>query len=258
MDPRRGGRGGCRRGRLRPRSATALGAAELSDPRAHAISAGGAAAGDPAVLHRAELRRAPLRPRRSIVDLRTGQRHCRRVGVRDRARHRSGRLRVSGAFGATGRAARRAVPGAGRRARLQAAVRHGVDERLRDEFRGAVRQRVARAEQRRPQGWVRPRYRRGRPDPLPSWRRRRDLGTRLGLLRCPYQGRRLRSRYVRGQGSSSPGEVHLDQVESGRQARHRWRAARGQGHRGDRRLPRSSGRREVRQPGRALGFSHPA
>src|SRR6267154_2037016 len=114
VDPRSGGRGGCSRGHLRPRSATALGAAELSDPWAYAFPAGGAAAGDTAVLHRAELRWTPLRPRRSIVDLRTGQRHCRRAGFRHRTRYRSGRLRVSGAHGTAGRAARRAVPGAGR------------------------------------------------------------------------------------------------------------------------------------------------
>ena len=40
-------------------------------------------------------------------------------------------------------------------------------------------------------------------DSVPPWWCRRDLGNRLGLLRCPHQGRRLRSGYVRGQGSSS-------------------------------------------------------
>ncbi len=148
-DPRR-----CRC--LRPGSAPALGVAKLPDPWAHAVSAGGAATGAAAVLHRAQLRRPPLRPRRPVADLRAGQRHRRRTRFRDRARYRSGRLRVSGAFGATGRTARRAVPGAGRWTRLHAALRHGADERLRNEFRRAVRQCAARAEQRSPQRWVRP------------------------------------------------------------------------------------------------------
>ena len=99
----------------------------------------------------------------------------------------AGRLRISGAFGAPGRAPRRAVPGASRWARLRATVRHGADERLGDELRRAVGQRPACAEQRRPQGPVRPRHGRRWADSLSSRRRRRGLGDRLRLFRRPHR-----------------------------------------------------------------------
>ena len=76
------------------------------------------------------------RDARSLIYERA-KRNGRRNGVRDRARYRRGRLRISGAFGATGRTPGRAVPGSNRWTRLRATVRHGADERLGDELRRA-------------------------------------------------------------------------------------------------------------------------
>ncbi|CAM5374340.1 hypothetical protein SLAVM298S_01354 [Streptomyces lavendulae subsp. lavendulae] len=111
-------RGGARRGRRRPRLALVVGPrrpvaaarpgglvrrpatpafrpAQLPPARAPPVRPGGAAAGDPAVLHRAERRRPPLRPRHPQYRLRAGQGHRRRGAVRHRARPPPARQRIS-------------------------------------------------------------------------------------------------------------------------------------------------------------------
>lgn len=62
---------------------------------------------------------------------------------------------------------------------------------------GSLSGNALRAEQRRAQRPLRPRHRRRRTDSVPSGRRRRDLGDRVGLLRYAKRGRFLRPAVVR-------------------------------------------------------------
>ena len=173
-------------------AAPALDPAQLPRARPHAVPAGEDPSRDPAVLHRAQLRRPSVRPRHPHVDLRAGQGHPRREGVRHRARRQRGRLRVRRALVRAARARQGAAARADRRSRLHEAVRHGAAERVRDELRGVVGQRDPRPQRRRQARRLRARHRRGRPDRLPPRERRRpDLGDRQRLLRRTDQGRRL-------------------------------------------------------------------
>ena len=202
---------------------------------------------DPAVLHRAQLRRPPVRPRHPLVDLRARQGHPRRAG-RSAPSATSTRSATSTCVHST-------------------APRRPADEPPRVRIGGpdctqpydmallnvsamsfgalsanAIRALNAGARARR----LRPRHRRGRPDQLPPRARRRPgLGDRQRLLRRPHQGRRLRPRHVRAtRPPHDQVKMRLAQAEPGRQARHRRRAARPP--RSPRRSPRRAACRRAR------------
>ena len=244
---------------VRRRPASALDPAQLPGARAHAFPAREDPPGDPAVLHRAQLRRPALRPRHPQHRLRAGQGDPRREGLRHRAQRQRGRLRVRVALLRAEGPAEGAAARAGRWPGLHPALRHGAAERLGNELRCAVGQRDPGAQRRRPVRRFRARHRRGRPDRVPPAQRRRpDLGDRQRLLRRAHQERRLRPGDVPRQGGPGPDQVRLAEAQPGREARYRRRAARGQGHQGDRRGTQRPPGREMRQPAGAQGVLHAA
>ena len=99
-------------------------------------------------------------------------------------------------------------------------------------------------------GRLRPRHRRGGDQPLPPPRRRPGLGDRLGLLRLPHRRRRVRRATSSPTRPPTPRSRWSPQAQPGRQARHRWGAARSEGDQGDRRDPRraAGARRSSRRP----------
>ena len=195
------------------------------------------------------------------VDLRAGQGHPRRAGVRHRARRQRGRLRVRSCTRPrrwTRRSSRRACASAARTARSP------YDMALLNvsamSFGALVGQRDPRAQRGRGGRRLRPRHRRGRPDRLPPrGRRRPDLGDRQRLLRRAHQGRRLRpGRCSRDKAAHPQVKCVSLKLSQGAKPGIGGVLPGGEGDRGDRRGARRAAGREVRQPGRAQGLPHAA
>ncbi len=164
-------------GRPRRPATAALPAAELPAARAPPLRAGEGAARTPAVLHRAELRRPPLRPRHPQHRLRARQGHRRGGAVRHRTRPLPGRQRIPHPLHGPPAGAHHPAPGPDRRTRLHPALRHGSAERLGDELRLAVGPGHTRPQHGCAAGRLRPRHRGGRSVGVPPAPRR---GPRVG------------------------------------------------------------------------------
>ena len=139
-----------------------------------------------------------------------------------------------------------------RRPRLHAALLGVRLQHLGHELRLAVGQRHPRAQQGRQARRLRARYGRRRLQPLsPRARRRHHLGDRLGLFRLPQRRRHVRAREIR-RGRRQPADQDgRAQIEPGRQARPRRRAAGRQGDARDRRASAAcrAARTASRRPG---------
>ena len=230
----------------RPGAEEALDPAQLPGARPPAVPARGHPSRAAAVLHRAQLRRSPLRPGHPLVDLprAKGENEEQPFGT-ERDVNAVG-LRVPRPLHRAGRDAEGAAPGPDRRAGLHPALRHGAAQRLGDELRRAQRPTRSRRSTAAPPRAGSPTTR-GRAGSAPTTAGRRPgLGARLAATSAPAtQGRRVRRARVRRQGGRRPGQDGQPQAQPGRQARHRRGAARGQGDPGDRRGPRRPAGREV-------------
>ena len=174
------------------------------------------------------------------IDLPARQGHRGREGLRHRARRQRGRLRVPRPRHRAVPVAARAAAGPDRRPALHAALRHGAAQRLGDELRRAVGQRVARAQHRRARAAASPTT----PARAASPRYHLDGGDLVWELGSGYFGARTADGEfdpapVRRQGRPRRRQVRVAQALPGREARHRRRAARGEGQRGDRRSARA-------------------
>ena len=230
--------------------------AQLPAARAHAVPARGDPPRAAAVLHRAQLRRAPVRPRHPHLDLRA----------------REGRSRTSRRSAPSATSPRPATSGCCTRRRPldppnePPRVRVGgpdctqpYDMALLNVSAmsfGALSANALRALNARRAGRrLRPRHRRGRPDEVPPrGRRRRHLGDRQRLLRRAHEGRRLRPGRVPREGrarrTSSCVSLKLCQ---GAKPGIGGALPGAKVTQGDRRGARRAAGREVRQPAGAQG-----
>ena len=206
-----------------------------------------------AVLHRAQLRRPPLRPRHPHARSTSGPRASRTSRPSAPSATSTSRATSTCVHStAPGRPADGPAAGADRRPGLHPALRHGAAQRLGDELRRAVgATRCARSTQgARPGGFAHDTGEGGLHRVPPRARRRPRLGDRQRLLRRAHQGRRLRRA-----ASSATRRPH-----DARQAASRSSSARAPSPAsaaccpaakvtpGDRRGARRAAGREVRQP----------
>ena len=226
---------------LRLLPAAAQHPAQLPARGPDAVPARGHGAGAAPVPRGERHRRAAVRPRHPLGDLRAREERRRQEAVRHRARRVRRRLQLAEPLD-------RAAPDGGRprgrpaghrrRRAVHAAVLRVGAQHLGDELRRAGRGRGAGDEPGREGGRLRPRHRRGRAVALPQGGRGRpDLADRHRLLRLPRRERRLRPRGVPHERDPAAGQDDRDQGLAGRQARPRRHPPGGEGDRGDRRGP---------------------